>query len=277
MLPHPVIKFIHKRLGLKNLADFIESRQTMLGLVNLDIRTVLDIGANKGRRARNFRKLFPDATIYCIEPIPVMCRVLERWARTQCGKVKVIELALSSAPSEASFFISKRKTIWSTLREPPPDKAAEFDEIKVRVGTLNQLAEELDLKGDVLIKIDAEGLDLEIIRGGKHMLQRASAVIAETAFYRGAFGDDGPTFEDFMAELGALGYIYRGNVRSAYTRGTPMVADMLYVRREAAERMTAVVRPKAGASVNKRIENSSNEMEDIDGMKDARRTLGSNI
>ena len=230
-------RFLHKGLGLKNLADYIEQRQKLLGLTNLDIRTVIDVGANKGRAARRFRRLFPDARVYCVEPIPRLCRRLEQWAEAQGGAVRVFELALARAPSERPLFVHRHSDILSTLATPPPGEEAEYEPITVRVETLDSLAAELSLEPDVLVKLDAEGLDLEVIRGGGETLRRAAAVIVEAAFYPNPAGGGAPTFEDIAAALRDLGYVYRGNVRLGCRHGTPMLADVLFARREAAERL----------------------------------------
>ena len=230
-------RFLHKGLGLKNLVDYIEQRQRLLGLTNLDIRTVIDVGANKGRAARRFRRFFPAARVYCVEPIPRLCRRLERWAETQGGAVQVLELALSRVPSEQPLYVHRQSDILSTLAAPPPGEAAQFERITVRVDTLDHLAAEMRLEADVLVKIDTEGLDLEVIRGGEETLRRAAAVIVEAAFYPNPAGDAAPTFEDIAAALRDLGYVYRGNVRLGCQHGTPMLADVLFARSEAAERL----------------------------------------
>ncbi len=230
-------RFLHKGLGLKNLVDYIEQRQKLLGLTNLDIRSVIDVGANKGRAARRFRRLFPAARVYCVEPIPRLCRRLERWAETQGGAVQVLELALSRVPSEQPLYVHRRTDILSTLAAPPPGEAAQFEPITVRVDTLDHLAAEMQLEADVLVKIDTEGLDLEVIRGGEETLRRAAAVIVEAAFYPNPAGDAAPTFEDIAAAMRGLGYVYRGSVRLGCHHGTPMLADVLFARREAAERL----------------------------------------
>ena len=232
-------RFLHKGLGLKNLADYIEQRQKLLGLTNLDIRTVVDVGANKGRAGRRFRRLFPAATVYCVEPIPRLCRRLEQWAETQGGAVRVLELALSRTPSEQPLYVHRQSDILSTLAAPPPGEAARYEPITVRVDTLDRLAGELQLEADVLVKLDTEGLDLEVIRGGEATLRRAAAVIVESVFYPNPAGDGAPTFEDIAAALRDLGYVYRGNVRLGCHHGTPMLADVLFARREAAERMVS--------------------------------------
>lgn len=233
----PFFRFLHKGLGLKNLADYAEQRRKLLGLVNLDIRTVIDVGANKGRAARRFRRLFPAARIYCVEPIPRLCRRLERWAGTQGGAVRVFQMALSAAPSEQPLYVHRQSDILSTLAVPAPGDAARYEPIPVRVETLDRLAADLRLDADVLVKLDTEGLDLQVIRGGEETLRRAAAVIVEAAFHPNPAGGGAPTFEDIAAALGGLGYVYRGNVRLGCRHGTPMLADVLFARREAAERM----------------------------------------
>jgi len=230
-------RFLHKGLGLKNLADYIEQRQRLLGLTNLDIRTVIDVGANKGRAARRFRRLFPRARVYCVEPIPRLCRRLEQWAKTEGAAVRVFELALARVASEQPLYVHRRSDILSTLAAPTAGETAEYEPVPVRVETLDRLAVELSLEPDVLVKLDTEGLDLEVIRGGEETLGRAAAVIVEAAFYPNAAGDGAPTFEDIAGALRDLGYVYRGNVRLGCRHGTPMLADVLFARREAAERM----------------------------------------
>lgn len=233
----PFFRFLHKGLGLKNLADYIEQRQKLLGLTNLDVRTVVDVGANKGRAARRFRRLFPEARVYCVEPIPRLCRRLEQWAETQGGTVEVFELALAREPSEQPLYVHRQSDILSTLAAPAPREAALYEPVPVRVETLDRLTEELSLEPDVLVKLDTEGLDLEVIRGGEETLGRAAAIIVEAAFYPNAAGEGAPTFEDIAGALRDLGYVYRGNVRLGCRHGTPMLADVLFARREAAERM----------------------------------------
>lgn len=239
MLTEPALNFVRKRLGLKNLVDYIQSRQKILGLTNLPIRTVLDIGANKGRRARNYRRRFPEATVYCVEPIPELYRRLRQWANTQDGKVEVLNLALSSAPSESTFYVRRDSLIHSTLLEPDDKEASQYDEIHVEIETLDRLAERIHLEDDVLIKLDTEGFDLEVIRGGVNTLKRSAAVIVESTFYPTNYGEDCPTFEDILAALHELDYVYRGNIRCGMSNGVCCGADSLFVRREAASRIAA--------------------------------------
>ena len=222
---------------MKNLADHIEQRQNLLGLINLPIRTVLDVGANKGLSARDWLRAFPDAHVHCIEPIPRLCEDIERWARSSGNAITVANLALAREPGESTFYVDRRNDIWSTFIEPSAENASRYDPITVRVDTLDHAAGAMDLVDDVLVKIDTEGWDLEVILGGSETLGRATAVMVESVFYPNALGAGAPTFEDISRALWEIGYVYRGNIRVGCHHGTPMLADVLFVKREAAERM----------------------------------------
>ena len=47
-----LLKFVRIRLGLKPLIDYAQARSRLIGVAELPIRTVFDIGANVGKKAR---------------------------------------------------------------------------------------------------------------------------------------------------------------------------------------------------------------------------------
>ena len=129
--------------------------------------------------------------------------------------------------------------MWSTLKAPNPDEQADYDAIQVEVDTLDNLACSFDLQNDILIKIDTEGFDLEVIRGGQETLRRSAAVVIEASLYPTTYGKDSPVFEDILTALSELGFCYRGTIRSGYDRGALVVMDALFVQRSVAKRLTA--------------------------------------
>lgn len=58
---------------------------TLLGLRNVPIRTVIDIGANQGQLARYISGIFPAARIFCFEPLPGSYVELQQWAAHKGG------------------------------------------------------------------------------------------------------------------------------------------------------------------------------------------------
>jgi len=225
------------KLGLKNLANFALSRQRWLGLRELPIETIIDVGANEGQFCRKARKTFPDAQIHCFEPIPDLCKKIEAWAAGQNGAVHVQNLALSSRQTTAEFYVNDRDTIASSLLTPDQDRADEYHSIQVAVDTLDNVCDSINWQRDALLKIDTEGFDLEVLRGASQSLARISAVIVESIFFPSAYGEDAPLFEDISRELFEKGFVYRGNLRGHWHDGVCYGVDAVFCSRETAKKI----------------------------------------
>ena len=222
------VKFCRLRLGMKPLIDYIQRHNRLLGVRDLPIRTVFDVGANVGKKSRIYRRTFPDATIYCFEPAPQPYRKLSAWADSQRGKVQTFNLALGKAPGTSVLNYNLNHSGGSTLRAPGNHGGEATTPIEVPVETLDRMAARLDVQDEILVKIDVEGLDLDVILGGMELLRRASAVIVEIALPTEPV--EGPTFPNFLQVLGELGYLYRGNLTCAYQSGIALNADAVFIK-----------------------------------------------
>jgi hypothetical protein len=83
--------------------------------------------------------------------------------------------------------------------------------------------------GDVLVKIDAQGFDDRVIRGGTATLRKARVCIVEINLDR-LYQDQG-TFRDMFLLMDGLGYSYRGNLDQSYAPdGHVAFIDAVFVR-----------------------------------------------
>ena len=89
-LLHRVLRY----LGIDVVRWYKVPENTLLGLTEFDIHTVLDIGANIGQSARIYGRIFPNALIYSFEPLPKVYESLEKWAQRQSGKARALNVAL---------------------------------------------------------------------------------------------------------------------------------------------------------------------------------------
>ena len=225
-----LLKFARIRLGLKPLIDYAQARSRLIGVAELPIRTVFDIGANVGKKARQYHRMFPDARIYCFEPVPSTFERLAKNVAAFKGAIVPYPLALGSQPGRARMLWNLTHSGGSMmlrdgLASAPHGATREID---VPVSTLDEIASELPLQDDILVKIDVEGHDLEVIRGGTNVLSRASAVIVEVPILDAP--ENRPGMREFILELSALGYMYRGNLACGYVQGIPRVIDAVFIR-----------------------------------------------
>ena len=206
---------------------------TLLGLTQYDIRTVLDIGANIGQSARFYRQVFPNALVYSFEPLPTAYRELKEWAQGQNGKVKALNVALGDHTGpmvikEHVDFSPSSSFLESTHHNTTlfPQTSRQKD-VQVNMARLDDIAGDLKVEPGLLIKMDVQGFEGRVIEGGKEVLSQAVACIMEVSLqplYEGQ-----PTFKDLCLLMDGLGFEYAGNILQIYDeKGRVIYLDALF-------------------------------------------------
>lgn len=204
-------------------------------LHTLGIRTVLDIGANRGDFARTIAALLPTARIIGFEPLPSLRAPLEALAAAMprfqpyfCGlsnsntELDFNELALNASSS----FLKPNEVFTNAEAEV----AAVRRTIQVPVRRLDDLADEIKLEDPIMIKLDVQGFEDRVIRGGDATFRRARVLLVETSIipqYECA-----PDFNSLYEQLRALGFSYAGTLERLVTLpdGTIASEDTLFIR-----------------------------------------------
>ena len=133
----------------------------------------IDVGAYHGDILIDMTRLAPQGRHHAFEPQPQAAKMLrERFA----GKNVVIhELALADRAGTTQFHQVASNPSYSGIKERSYEKKEEVHLITVKVDTLDRLlasAARVDL-----IKIDVEGGELGVIRGGLAVLRRHRPVV----------------------------------------------------------------------------------------------------
>jgi FkbM family methyltransferase len=123
--------------------------------------TLWDIGAHVGFFTLLGARVVGDqGRVHAFEPMAENRRRLEAAVeRNRCGNVTVHPVALSSAPGEAVLHAHESSAMWSLAGEGSEGET-------VRCETLDSLG----LPPPTVVKIDAEGVELEVLRGGGELL-----------------------------------------------------------------------------------------------------------
>lgn len=140
---------------------------------------VFDVGANRGQSVVRFRRWYPSATIHCFEPAAATFALLEQ-AVAKWPRVRTHQCALDATPG------------FATLKSDVPDDRAQLtgdlgEGETVRVETLDRICGELGVTRIDYLKIDTEGRDLDVLRGGELLLrgQAVAVVEVEAGMHRG--------------------------------------------------------------------------------------------
>jgi FkbM family methyltransferase len=132
----------------------------------------VDVGAHTGKVLQEIVSQAPHGTHHAFEPLPDQAAYLVSAFPT----VSVHQVALSDAPGELEFVHVTSNPEYSGLRIRRYDRPNEtLERIKVRVDTLDAtIPPDLPI---AYVKIDVEGAELGVLRGGFELLSRWRPVV----------------------------------------------------------------------------------------------------
>jgi FkbM family methyltransferase len=175
---------------------------------DLDLRsaTVVDLGANEGAFSAGVLAVAPRAHVIAVEPGPAPLERL-RARLAHYPNVEIHAVAAARESGSAAFHLTAHDHGSSLLaplsesRDVLGDGAIVLDTVEVPTLSLDDLAG--DGPVDVL-KIDVQGAELDVLRGGTRTLARTRAVLLEMNFFSQYEGD--ATFDTLHAEMTGLGF-----------------------------------------------------------------------
>jgi FkbM family methyltransferase len=142
-----------------------------------NISTIFDLGANLGIYSLLFEQAYPSAQIYAFEPVKETYDLLKVHLEMNESHVKAYYVGFWSTPCTAKFGIKvdKKKHRHNTGRY---SMFGDYRPQEVRLEVLDSWCEENDVWPD-LIKIDVEGSEKEVIRGGHKAFSHARWLLCE--------------------------------------------------------------------------------------------------
>lgn len=213
-----------------------EERKKILWLYNLSIKTILDIGANTGQFAEKMRKIFPTTMIYSFEPLPECFKELNQ--NFQGNKLfKAYNIALGQETGEINMYKNDYSPSSSLLPMADLHKQAfEYTQNttfeKIRVEKLDDFVakEHLHIDFPLMIKLDVQGYEDKVIKGGKNLIQSADIIICELSMEKLYEGQ--PLFDDIYTLLKKMGFQYRGNYEQLLNPndGRVVQADGIFIK-----------------------------------------------
>jgi FkbM family methyltransferase len=183
---------------------------------DLNFATILDIGSNTGQFALALNAVLPKAKIYSFEPIPECFEGLQKSIQG-ISNMQAFNVGVGNSSGNLSFERSKNSLSSSFRKMTDVHKLAfpntsENETITVAIEKLDSIAEKLEILDPLLAKIDVQGFEDQVLKGGSKTVQRAKMVIIETSFLR--LYEDQPLFGDIYTTLQNLGFIYVGALES---------------------------------------------------------------
>lgn len=204
-------------LGFSLIPNNQDPAKNWLGLRNLPIDIVLDIGACMGKYAKIIAlPNFPNAIIHSFEPSPVAYKELKRIADQSQGRIIAHNVGLGDKSEKMAFnnvvdfiYSSSLLPLTETLIENFP-QLERVEKIFVDVVPLDQIAATLSppITGGLLIKMDVQGFEDRVIAGGKSTISKAIACVIEISIQ--TLYETSPKFDDIYCAMRALNFEFVG-------------------------------------------------------------------
>jgi FkbM family methyltransferase len=198
----------------------------------LNPRIILDIGANDGHYTHSMRERFPDAHVYAFEPLQ---ECYARLAAHTTGDAHITTFNCALGENNETATIHKSSFHPSSSLLPMADahkrlypKSAGSTTETITVRRLDDIPELSQISGPMVVKIDVQGFEDRVIKGGLKTLAKASVIIAETAYtplYEGQ-----ALFGDVHTLLASLGFRYHGAAERHFDKkGYPLYEDAVFI------------------------------------------------
>jgi FkbM family methyltransferase len=176
-----------------------------------ELKLVIDVGANVGQWSTSVLSSAPDSELICYEPSSECVRVLHS---TLPDTVEIRQIALSDHEGMEAF-ASERDcgTSSALLRGYTNNCEVEIEEVSTATldSQLGTCATKIDL-----LKIDTEGFDFHVMRGGADLLKRQHIRFLQFE-YTDRWSTQGSTLVNALAFLRANGYtVFLLNVRGLH-------------------------------------------------------------
>ncbi len=132
---------------------------------------ILDVGANIGLAAGWISHFNPGRPIYCFEPLSGNAAMV----RKNCPHARVHDVAVASGVGEVALGVDTSSVMASSIPCSWRTTQQTFPTI-----SLDGFVRSAGIKEIALLKIDAEGMELEILKGAREILPRIARVAMET-------------------------------------------------------------------------------------------------
>jgi FkbM family methyltransferase len=230
LLENPRLFILRQQGG--DISTFIALNQPWLH--DLMIATVIDIGANKGQFALTIHALFPEASIYSFEPLPdCYQKMLHRLQGVK--NFSAYNIGIGDSSDELTFQANAFTPSSSFLPMKNAHKelfpfTQNIQKIKVKVQTLDSITQTIPLTEPLLIKIDVQGYEKQVLRGGEQTIKQAKIIIIETSFEELYEGQ--ALFDEIYRQLTDWGFVYVGCLHQLYNPqdGRALQADSLFLK-----------------------------------------------
>jgi FkbM family methyltransferase len=204
-----------------------------LGRLIPNIDLVVDIGANQGQFSSAIAHRYRQARIICFEPDPAAFQIIER--RLSTSQFILNNSAIGGSCEDRIFYSCSRSHISSFYTAASGNREIgyqgfDWKRIVVEQQTLQAALAGIKRSGVSLLKIDAQGAELEILGASEEELIKFQYILLEVPFVQLYEGQ--ALFVEVLDELARRGFALMEVLDFCYGDGGAIIeCDVLFERK----------------------------------------------
>lgn len=194
--------------------DSLQAQRRLLQHVEHPV--ILDVGANVGQTLEKYARALPNARIHSIEPFPESFQRLSETA-TATPRAVAYQMALGAEGGEADFHVNHAYHTRNSLLTRPENGRRYYRQgselpgtVRVSVVTLDDFCARAGIDRIHLLKLDVQGAELQVLRGGHRLLENQAIDLIFTEVMFVPHYENGPLFHDIHSVLREQGYSLYG-------------------------------------------------------------------
>jgi FkbM family methyltransferase len=205
--------------------ELLHDARTLLG--GGESPTLFDVGANVGQTTAAMLEAFRSPHIYAFEPSPQTFASLQRTVAGR-ARVRVEPLALGDTAGTLQFHVTKEHSVNDSLLAPLWTDGGSI--VDVGVETIDGYCGRHRIDQIGLLKIDAQGYDLKVLKGAHQMLDARKIALYSCEANMTPMYDGQATLVDLLTFARDIGYDLVGFYEQTYVRNKLTYLDALFVR-----------------------------------------------
>ena len=172
--------FFEDHIHLPRIKKFLNNN------VILDRPIIIDIGSHKGKFIKLFNDLYKNATIFCFEPNNTLNKNLKDLEKN----IKIFNFALGDKLEKKKLYFNNldltstfkdynKSSLYYKFKQIILRKKNKDEYKDVQVTTLDYFCDEHKINKIEILKIDVEGTEYSVLKGGSQILENVKFLIIE--------------------------------------------------------------------------------------------------
>lgn len=223
------VSVIKSKEDVSSKNSLLQNFYNILLQYNFEPKHILDVGANHGTWTRAILPYFPEAKYSLVEP--------QHWLKESFQdlldnyhKINFYPVGVGKKEGHFNFTLVDRDDSCSFRYTEKEAHENGFKQIEIPVITIDQLIAENNLPIPEIVKIDAEGLDIEVLEGASSLFGKTQIFMVEAGIMNTAFSNDAHSVISYMDDKG-----YRlfdiTDLNRPFSSGVLWLVELAFIKR----------------------------------------------